>query len=57
MSDFAPVLFSLLVILILVFLISRRFNISSRYERKPKVQSPWSALDNGIDPSKDGGEK
>ena len=57
MSDFAPVLFSLLVILILVFLISRRFNISSRYERKPKVHSPWSALDNGIDPSSDGGEK
>jgi hypothetical protein len=57
MSDFAPVLFSLIVILLLVFLISRRFNISSRYERKPKVHTPWSALDNGIDPSKDGGEK
>ena len=57
MSDFAPVLFSLVVILTLVFLISRRFNISSRYERKPKIYTPWSALDNGIDPSKDGGEK
>ena len=57
MSDLAPVLFSLAVILLLVFLISRRFNISSRYERKPKVHSPWSALDNGIDPSKDVGEK
>ena len=57
MSDLAPVLFSLVVILLLVFAISRRFNISSRYERKPKVQNPWSALDNGIDPSKDGGEK
>ena len=57
MSDLAPVLFSLVVILLLVFLISRRFNISSRYERKPKVHSPWSALDNGIDPSMDGGEK
>jgi len=57
MSDFAPVLFSITVILALVFLISRRFKISSRYERKPKVHTPWSALDNGIDPSKDGGEK
>ena len=57
MSDLAPVLFSLVVILLLVFAISRRFNISSRYERKPKVHMPWSALDNGIDPSKDGGEK
>jgi hypothetical protein len=57
MSDFAPVLFSLVVILGIVFLISRRFNISSRYERKPKVHNPWSALDNGIDPSRDGGDK
>jgi hypothetical protein len=57
MSDFAPVLFSLIVIIVLVFLISRRFNISSRYERKPKVHTSWSALDNGIDPSQEGGEK
>jgi hypothetical protein len=57
MTDFASVLFSLIVILLLVFLISRRFNISSRYERKPKVHTHWSALDNGIDPSKDCGEK
>ena len=57
MSDLLPVFFSLVVVLMLVFLISRRFNISARYERKPKVHTPWSALDNGIDPSKDGGEK
>lgn len=57
MSDFVPVLFSLLVILILVILISRRFNISSRYERVPKINTPWSALDKGIDPTKDGDEK
>jgi hypothetical protein len=57
MSDFAPILFSLVVILALVYLISRRFNISSRYERKQKIHTPWSALDNGIDPSNDGGEK
>ena len=57
MSDFAPVLFSLIVIVILVYLISRRFNISARYERKPKAHTPWSALDNGIDPSQEGNEK
>uniref|UniRef100_UPI004049BB9A hypothetical protein n=1 Tax=Candidatus Planktophila sp. TaxID=2175601 RepID=UPI004049BB9A len=57
MSEFVPVLFSLLVILILVILISRRFNISSRYERAPKIHTPWSALDKGIDPTKDGDEK
>ena len=57
MKDFAPIIFSIVVILLLVFLISRRFSISSRYEREPKADSPWSALDKGIDPSKDGGEK
>ena len=57
MSDFAPILFSLVVILSLVYLISRRFNISSRYERKQKIHTPWSALDNGIDPSNEGVEK
>jgi hypothetical protein len=57
MSDFAPIFISIVVILLLVLLISRRFNISSRYERKPKIHTPWSALDNGIDPSQEGGEK
>jgi len=57
MSDFAPILFSLVVIIALVYLISRRFNISSRYERKQKIHTLWSALDNGIDPSNEGGEK
>jgi len=57
MSDFAPILFSLVVTIALVYLISRRFNISSRYERKQKIHTPWSALDNGIDPSNEGGEK
>jgi hypothetical protein len=57
MRDFAPVILSIFVILTLVLLISRRFSISSRYERAPKIDTPWSALDKGIDPSKDGGEK
>jgi hypothetical protein len=57
MSDFAPVFFSLVVIIAIVFVISRRFNISSRYERKPKVHTPWSALDEGIDPTQEVSEK
>jgi len=57
MSDFAPVFFSLVFIIAIVFVISRRFNISSRYERKPKVHTPWSALDEGIDPTQEGSEK
>jgi hypothetical protein len=57
MSDLAPVLFSIIVVLAFVFLLSKKFNISARYERKPKVQTPWSALDNGIDPTENSGEK
>jgi len=57
MSDFAPVLFSIIMIMILVFLISKRFKLSTRYERKPKTRTPWSALDHGIDPTQESGEK
>lgn len=57
MSDLAPVLFSAIAVFGLVLLMSRKFNISSRYERKPKVHTPWSALDNGIDPSEKEVEK
>jgi len=57
MSDLAPMLFSIIVIMVLVFLISRRFKLSTRYERKPKTHTPWSALDNGIDPTHESGEK
>jgi hypothetical protein len=57
MSDLAPMLFSIIVIMVLVFLISKRFKLSTRYERKPKTHTPWSALDNGIDPTHESGEK
>jgi len=57
MSDIAPVLFSIIAVMVLVFLISRRFKLSTRYERKPRTQTPWSALDNGIDPTQESGEK
>ncbi len=41
----------------LVILISRRFNLSSRYERKPRELNTWSSLDHGIDPTTDGNSK
>ena len=57
MSDFLPVLISLVVVMALVILISRRFNLSSRYERKPRELNTWSSLDHGIDPTMDGNSK
>jgi len=33
------------------FIIRKIIKLPSRYERKPQKLSPWSALDNGIDPS------
>lgn len=53
MKDFLPVLISLVVVCTLVILVSRRFNLSSRYERKPRQLNTWSALDHGIDPTAD----
>jgi hypothetical protein len=57
MSDFLPVLISLVVVMALVILISRRFKLSSRYERKPRELNTWSSLDHGIDPTTDGDSK
>jgi len=57
MSDLVPVFLSAIAVLALVLLLSKKFNISARYERKPKAHTPWSALDNGIDPSENEGEK
>jgi len=36
------------------FLIRRIVKLPSRYERKPKTLSAWSALDQGIDPTENG---
>ena len=53
MTDFLPVLISLIVVFLMVVLISKRFNLSSRYERKPRQLNTWSSLDHGIDPTTD----
>jgi hypothetical protein len=51
MKEFLPILISLVVVFALVVMISKRFNLSSRYERKPRELNTWSALDHGIDPT------
>lgn len=53
MKEFFPVLISLIAVLVLVVLVSKRFNLSSRYERKPRELNTWSSLDHGIDPTAD----
>lgn len=57
MSDFLPVLISLVAVMAIVILISKRFNLSSRYERKPRELNTWSSLDHGIDPTTDDNSK
>ena len=39
------------LIFIGVLLVSRKFRLSSRYERAPRTLNSWSAQDIGIDPS------
>ena len=53
MKEFLPVVISLIAVLVLGVLVSKRFNLSSRYERKPRELNTWSSLDHGIDPTAD----
>ena len=57
MKEFLPLLISLAVVFALVIVISKRFKLSSRYERKPRELNTWSSLDHGIDPTVDGTSK
>ena len=54
MKEFLPLLISLAVVFALVIVISKRFKLSSRYERKPRELNTWSSLDHGIDPTVEG---
>lgn len=51
MKDLLPIAISAVVIGALVIALSRKFALSSRYERKPRTHTPWSAQDQGIDPT------
>lgn len=57
MKEFLPILISLIAVFALIVLISKRFKLSSRYERKPRELNTWSALDHGIDPTIEGNSK
>jgi hypothetical protein len=51
MNEFLPLLISLVLVFALVIVISKRFKLSSKYDRKPRELNTWSALDHGIDPT------
>ncbi len=51
MKQLVAIAASVIVVYVLVILLSKKFAISARYERKPRVLNSWSALDNGIDPT------
>ena len=53
MKDYLIIAGMAVVVMVLVVLIGRKFNLSSRYERKPRVLNSWNALDKGIDPTED----
>lgn len=53
MKDYLAVAVMAVVVMVLVVLIGRKFKLSSRYERKPRVLNSWNALDKGIDPTED----
>lgn len=53
MIDLLPVVISAFVVVALVLLIGRKFSLSSRYERKPRNRSLWSAQDHGEDPTEE----
>jgi hypothetical protein len=57
MKEFLPIVISLFAVFTLVVLISKKFKLSSRYERKPRELNTWSSLDHGFDPTIDGNSK
>lgn len=53
MRDLIPIAISMVVVFALVIAVSKRFKLSSRYDRKPRELNPWSSLDQGVDPTVD----
>ncbi|MCF8521424.1 MAG: hypothetical protein K9F98_01090 [Candidatus Planktophila sp.] len=51
MSNGISLAISFVVVIVIVILIGKRFRLSSRYERKVKILTPWNSLDQGIDPT------
>jgi len=57
MSSGISLAISFVVVIAIVILIGKRFQLSARYERKEKVLTPWNSLDQGIDPTENDGSK
>jgi hypothetical protein len=51
MSNGISLAISFVVVIAIALLIGKRFRLSSRYERKDKILTPWNSLDQGIDPT------
>ena len=57
MSNGISLAISFIVVIAIAILIGKRFRLSSRYERKEKVLTPWNSLDQGIDPTENDASK
>ena len=57
MSNGISLAISFIVVIAIAILIGKRFRLSSRYERKDKVLTPWNSLDQGIDPTENDASK
>jgi len=51
MNETLKIAVSIAVVFALTIFISKRFNLSTRYERSPRELNSWSALDKGLDPT------
>ena len=57
MSNGISLAISFVVVSAIAILIGKRFRLSSRYERKDKLLTPWNSLDQGIDPTENDASK
>lgn len=57
MNSALSLVISFVVVIAIVLLIGKRFRLSTRYERKERVLTPWNSMDQGIDPTENEGER
>ena len=57
MNSALSLVISFVVVIVIVLLIGKRFRLSTRYERKERVLTPWNSMDQGIDPTEIEGDK
>ena len=57
MNSALSLVISFVVVIAMVLLIGKRFRLSTRYERKERVLTPWNSMDQGIDPTEIEGDK